>query len=172
LNFLLGYLFYQKKDFNRAQVFLDAATNLNPNNVQALTLMGRVGLQQENYGSAAAMLERAVAADSDYWVAHDLLANAYLRQEKYQKAGDEARVAMEKGKGASGSAQLVLGQALVNMGKRQEGVQELNNFLQRSPKNPAAPQVRNLIAEINARETAIAVDAEAAKSAPRLAAGS
>jgi len=169
LNFLLGYLFYQKKDFGRAQVFLDAATNLNPNNVQALTLMGRVGLQQENYGSAATMLERAVAADSDYWVAHDLLANAYLRQAKYQKASEEARLSLEKGKGTSGSAQLVLGQALVNLGKRQEGIQELNNFLQRSPKSPAVPQVRNLIAEINARETAIAVDAEAAKSAPRLA---
>jgi tetratricopeptide (TPR) repeat protein len=150
LNFLLGYLFYEKKDLGRAQSFLNSATSLNPNNVQALALLGRVGLQQEDYGRATSTLERAVATDSEYWVAHDLLANSYLRQGNYANARDQALLAIEKG--GTGSAQLVLGQALVNLGQKQEGIQALKTFLQDSPQNPGGPQVRNLIAQLEAHD--------------------
>ena len=150
LNFLLGYLFYQRKDFGRAATFLGTATSLSPNNAQALTLLGRLGLQQEDYKGAAATLEKAVAADSESWQAHSYLADAYLRTQRYEKARDQAQLALDKGKNGASPAQLVLGQALVNLGQRQEGIQALQNFLQTSPKNPVAPQVRNLIAELNA----------------------
>jgi tetratricopeptide (TPR) repeat protein len=154
LNFLLGYLSYEKRDFGKAQSFLDTATNLSPNNVQALTLLGRVGLQQEDYGRATSTLEKAVAANSEYWVAHDLLADSYLRQGKYDKARDQARLAIEKGKSGYGSAQLVLGQALVNLGQRQEGIHALKAFVQDSPKNPGVSQVRNLIVQLEAWDPA------------------
>jgi len=171
LNFLLGYLFYEKKDLGRAQSFLDSATSLNPNNVQALALLGRVGLQQEDYGRATSTLEKAVAADSEYWVAHDLLANSYLRQGSFAKARDQARLAIEKGRSRAGSAQLVLGQALVNLGQKQEGIQALKTFLQDSPKNPGGPQVRNLIAQLEARDSGSPGGSETASAGlPRLTA--
>jgi tetratricopeptide (TPR) repeat protein len=153
LNFLLGYLFYEKRDFGRAQSFLGTATSLNPNDVQALTLLGRLGLQQEDYGRATSTLEKAVAADSEYWVAHDLLADSYLRQGRYEKARDQARLAIEKGRSGVGSAQLILGQALVNLGQKQEGIQALKTFMQDSPKNPGVPQVRNLVTQLEARDS-------------------
>ena len=93
MNFLLGYLYFQKKDFGRAADFLGSATNLSPHNVQALTLLGRLSLQQEDYGRAVSNLEKAVLTDSDYWVAHDLLAASYWKQQKYDKARDEAQKA-------------------------------------------------------------------------------
>ena len=77
-----------------------------------------------------------------------MLADTYLHEKSYEKARDEARVAIAKGKNAASSAQLTLGQALINLGRTEEGVQALNIFLQESPQHPVAGQVRNLVAEI------------------------
>jgi tetratricopeptide (TPR) repeat protein len=150
VNFLLGYLYYQKKDFGRAADFLGNATNLSPHNAQALTLLGRLSLQQEDYGRAVSNLEKAVLADSDYWVAHDLLAASYLRQQKYEKAREQAELAINKSKSGATASQLVLGQALVNLGQRQEGIKALKDFVTSSPKNPSVPQVKALIAQLEA----------------------
>jgi tetratricopeptide (TPR) repeat protein len=154
VNFLLGYLYYQKKDFARATDFLGNASTLSRNNVQALTLLGRVSLQQEDYGRAVSNLEKAVLADSDYWVAHDLLAASYLKQQKFDKARDEARVAISKGEGKAIASQLVLGQALINLGQRQEGIQTLKDFVAAAPKNPSVPQVKELITRLEAAPVA------------------
>lgn len=148
LNFLLGYLYFQKKDFAQAGNYLGTATTLNPHNAQALTLLGRAGLERQDYPAARSALEQAVLADAENWLPHNLLADTYLHEKDYGKARDEAQVAITKGNNAASPAQLVLGEALVNLGQSQEGVQALNLFLQASPQHPIAGQVRNLIAEI------------------------
>jgi tetratricopeptide (TPR) repeat protein len=152
LNFLLGYLYFQKKDFTHAQTYLGTATNLNPQNAQALTLLGRTGLEQKDYGSARSALERAVLVDSENWLPHDLLADAYLHQKNFDRAQDEAQVAIAKGRSASkidtSPAQLILGQSLVGMGNYDQGVQALKLFLEQSPRHPLAGDVRTLIAQI------------------------
>jgi len=156
VNFLLGYTYFEKKEFDRAADFLGNASNLSPHNVQALTLLGRLRLQQEDYSRAVSNLEKAVLVDRDYWVAHDLLASSYLKQQKYEKARDEAQLALNKAKGNALASQLVLGQALVNLGQRQEGIQVLKDFLVSSPKNPTVPQVKDLIARLEAQPVASA----------------
>jgi tetratricopeptide (TPR) repeat protein len=153
LNFLLGYLYFQKRDFAQAGTYLGAATNLNPHNAQALTLLGRTGLERQDYPAARSALEQAVLADDESWLPHNLLADAYLHQKDYGKARDEAQIAITKGKNAASPAQLVLGQALVNLGHDQEAIQALNVFLTESPQHPMAGQVRSLIAEIQQHES-------------------
>ena len=164
LNFLLGYLYFQKKDFAQAGTYLGAAANLSPHNAQALTLLGRAGLEREDYPAARSALEQAVLADADNWMPHNLLADAYLHEKNYGKARDESQIAIAKGKSAASPAQLVLGEALVGMGREQEGVQALNVFLAQSPQHPMAGQVRTLIAEINERGSAS--PAETSSAAP------
>lgn len=148
LNFLLGYLFFQKGDFAQAGTYLGTAVSLNPQNTQALTLLGRAGLAREDYPAARSALEQAVMADADNWLPHNLLADTYLRQKNYDQARDQAQIAIEKGKNVAAPAQLVLGQALVALGREQEGVQALSVFLEQSPQDPLAPQVRTLITQI------------------------
>ena len=148
LNFLLGYLYFQKKEFAQAGTYLGTATSLNPHNAQALTLLGRTGLERQDYPAARSALEQAVLADAENWLPHNLLADTYLHQKNYPGARDEAQLAITKGKTAAGPAQLVLGEALVNLGRNQEGIQALNAFLQDSPQHPVAGQVRSLIAEL------------------------
>jgi len=154
LNFLLGYLYFQKQDYEKASSYLGTAATLSPRDAQALTLLGRAGLERHDYVAARSALEQAVAADAENWLSHDLLADSYLRQRNYGKARDEAQVAIAKGKAEASPAQLILGQALVGLGQDQQGVQALDTFLQESPGNPMAPEVRSLIAEIHEHESA------------------
>jgi tetratricopeptide (TPR) repeat protein len=170
LNFLLGYLYFQKKDFEKASNYLGTATTLSPHNAQALTLLGRSRLEREDYVAARSALEQAVAADAENWLPHNLLADSYLRQKNYDKARDEAQVAIAiaKGKTEASPAQIVLGQALVGLGLDQQGIQALDTFLQESPRHPMAGQVRSLIAEIREFESA-SPSAENAATEARLA---
>jgi tetratricopeptide (TPR) repeat protein len=155
LNFLLGYLYFQKKDFVQASNYLGTATALSPRDAQALTLLGRAGLERQDYAGARSALEQAVAADAENWLPHDLLADAYLRQKDYGKARDEAQVAISKGKVEASPAQLVLGQALVGLGRGQQAIQALDTFLSEAPRHPMAAEVRSLIAEIQNNESGL-----------------
>ncbi len=156
LNFLLGYLYFQKRDFTQAGTYLGTAANLSPHNAQALTLLGRTGLERKDYPAARSALEQAILADSESWLPHNLLADAYLHQQDYDRARDQAQIAIDKGKSHASPAQLVLGQALLNLGHDQEGVHALNVFLDESPQHPLAPQVRNLITEIQEHPSQLA----------------
>lgn len=153
LNFLLGYLYFEKRDFDQAGSFLGAATTLNPKNGQALTLLGRTHLERKDYSAARSALEQAILADDEGWLPHDLLADTYLRQQNYGKARDEAKIAINKGKTIASPAELVLGEAFLGLGQKQESVEALNTFLQQSPKTPLASQVKALIENINAPNT-------------------
>jgi tetratricopeptide (TPR) repeat protein len=148
INFLLGYLYFQKKDFTQATKYLTAATALDPHNAPAFTLLGRAGLESRDYPSARSALEQAVLADPDSWLPHNLLADAYLHEKNYAEARDEAQIAITKGKNAASPAQLVLGEALVNLGQPGEEVRALKVFLDQSPRHPVAGQVLELIADL------------------------
>lgn len=164
LNFLYGYLYLQQKDLPKSESFLAHAAELDPRRAQTLTELGRVQLFRKEYDSAQKTLERAVADNSNYWMAHNLLADAYLKQRQYQKAQEQAQLAINEGKGAGSAAQLVLGQALANLGHDQQGIQALNAFLQANPNDPVKPQVQALIAQIQQRDASPAQSARA--SAP------
>jgi tetratricopeptide (TPR) repeat protein len=152
VNFLIGYLYFQKKDFARAVSYLSASASANARNAQALTLLARAGLEQNDYPVARSALEQAVLADADNWLPHNLLAYTYLHQRDYGRARDEAQVSITKGKSAAVSSQLILGEALLNLGQSAEGLQALNVFLQLAPQDALAEQVRKAIAQVGERD--------------------
>jgi tetratricopeptide (TPR) repeat protein len=168
LNFLLGYLYFQKKDYARAASYLSTAAGLSPGNAQALTLLGRANLSQENYPAARSALEQAVLADAENWLPYNLLADSYLREKNYGKAVDEAQIAVMKGqrdgKNIASPAQLVLGQALLGLGRNQEAIQAFDVFLKASPHSPMAYQVRTLVAELKKPELSSTSDGNAKAS--------
>ncbi len=168
VNFLMGYWYFQNENLEKASKYLITATTLSPQNAQALTLLGRVCLEREDYPAARAALERAIAVDDKSWLPHDLLADAYLRERNFQKARDEAQSAITKGKTAANPAQLVLGQALINLGFDGEGIQALEAFLHEAPSHPIAGQVQRLIAEVRERQSAAGADHNDAKTKVRV----
>jgi tetratricopeptide (TPR) repeat protein len=139
-------------------------------------------MERQNYPAARSALEQAVLADPENWLPHDLLADAYLHEKNYENAKVEANKAVTKGQAAASPAQLVLGQALLNLGQFQAGVTALKAFLDQSPHNPVAGQVRDLVtrfenmpattklaeADPDARVKLIGINALDAVAAPRL----
>ncbi|MGO8796870.1 MAG: tetratricopeptide repeat protein [Candidatus Sulfotelmatobacter sp.] len=167
INFLLGYLFLQRKDLGKAESYLVDAAKLGPPRAQTLTLLGRVQLQREHYEDARKTLEDAVAVTTDDWMAHNLLADVYLRKGEYEKASAQAQLAIDEGKNSAAVAELTLGQSLADQGQDQKALEALRAFLQTSPTNATAPQVRTLIAEIEKRDAeASSRPAEANKRPP------
>ena len=152
LNFLLGYLYFQKNDYAQAGTYLGTATNLSPHSAQTLTLLGRTKLALQNYPEAQSALEQAILVDSEEWLPHDLLASTYLHQREYSKARDEAQIAVAKsaraGKNASSASQLTLGQALIGLGQKDEGIEALRVFLKESPPENMVEPVRALIKKV------------------------
>lgn len=145
INFLLGYLFFEKRDYAQAEKYLTSASTLNPHNAQALTLLGRTGMERQNYPFARSALEQAVLSDPENWLPHDLLADTYLHEKNYESAKVEANKALSIGQAEASPAQLVLGQALLSLGQFPDGVKALKVFLDQSPHNPVAAQVRDLV---------------------------
>jgi tetratricopeptide (TPR) repeat protein len=153
VNFLYGYLFVQLNDLAKAEGFLGRAAALDPRRVQTLALLGRVQLQLKENDQAQKTLEQAVVDDSNYWIAHNLLADAYLRHNEYEKAREQAQLAINEGQVAGNMAQLVLGEALANLGRDQEGIKALKTFLQTNPDNSVVPKVRDLISKLEERDS-------------------
>jgi tetratricopeptide (TPR) repeat protein len=174
-NFLYGYLYVQRKDFDKAEPYLERAASLNRRSVQPMILLGRVQLQRKEYEAARKTLEGAVQADSNSWMAHNLLGDAYLKNKEYEKAREQAQIAMDQGKRSASVAQLVLGQALASLGRDEEGIKALKTFVETNPENLVTPQVKTLIGELEKRDAGLTASADSlngdltlAASAPSL----
>jgi tetratricopeptide (TPR) repeat protein len=148
LNFLLGYLHFQRNEFDQAEKYLKVAAAQEPSDVQTITLLGRTELERKEFAEAQRSLEKAVELDPGPWMTHSLLADSYLRQGDYDRARQQSTLAIEKGKDAAASAQLVLGQAQLGLGQREAAIQALNTFLRLSPHSSIEGQVRALIDQL------------------------
>ena len=179
LNFLLGYLYFQKNAYAQAGTYLGTAANLSPHSAQTLTLLGRTKLALQNYPEAESALEQAILVDSEEWLPHDLLASTYLHQREYSNARDEAQIAVAKsaraGKNASGASELTLGQALIGLGQKDEGIEALRVFLKDSPAENMVEPVRALIKKVEEGDQApvaglvTTVSADPLMAVPKLA---
>ena len=154
VDFLLGYLYFEKNDNEQAHTYLMNANQLAPHNVQALTLRGRVEILRQDFAAARMPLEQAIAINPDNWMAHYLLANVYLQGKEYHKAIEQSQLALEKGKESANAAELALGQAQANLKQYPQALEALQAFVERAPTDPAVPEVQKLIAEIQRRQSA------------------
>lgn len=164
LNFLLGYLYFQKNDYAQAGTYLRTAANLSPHSAQTLTLLGRTKMALQDYPEAQSALEQSILVDSEEWLPHDLLADTYLHQKEYTKARDEAQIALAKsaraGKNACSASELTLGQALIGLGRKDEGIEALRVFLKQSPPENMVEPVRALIKRVAEGDPAPAAGSE------------
>jgi tetratricopeptide (TPR) repeat protein len=159
--FLLGYVYFEKKDSQQSAKYLNEAVKSAPHNGQALTLLGRVAIQREDFAAAQHPLEQAVQVDPQSWMAHYLLATVYLQQKNYDKAKDQAQLALERGDQSANAAQLVLGQAWANLKRYPEALAALGAFIQGAPSDPNVPEVRKLIAEVEHLNSQVGTNANA-----------
>jgi tetratricopeptide (TPR) repeat protein len=174
IEFLFGYLFYEDKNVKQAEAHLETAAKLDARNEQALILLGRLHMQSGDYATATNVLERATAANPESWVAHDLLAKVYFKQQNFGQAREQALLAIEQGKNAAGGSLVTLANSLTNLGREQEAIERLKQFLNEHPATPSKAAINDLIAQIQqyganpppkSHKAAAAEDAMAAESA-------
>jgi tetratricopeptide (TPR) repeat protein len=151
VNFLMGYLLFEQKDYDQATTYLSHAVTLSPSDAQSLALLGRIQLLRGQYEPAKASLERAVVANPNDWMSHNLLGNVYLKLKDYERARAQAQLAIDLGKKDATAAQLVLGEAQADLGHTAEGIETLKAFLVAAPASPQAPQVKQFITQLEQR---------------------
>ncbi len=151
INLLLGYVALQQKDPDRELDYLTTATKLDPGNVQVQNLLGQLYYDRGVYARAAQAEEIVVANSPDSLRARKVLANSYLKLKEFEKARENAQWLIDHGGREGASARLVLGEALAGLQKNDEAIQNLQAYLDSEPASPVAPQVRELISQLETK---------------------
>lgn len=152
LNYLMAILSSRSNQTPEAESYLKKAISINSKHVRALTMLGELRLRQKDYKGAVGPLEQAVSANGNFWMAHWLLANAYLKNGEFAKSCEEAKKAIKTDKGDTADLELVLGQALANLGKLKDAEKAFETFLAKNPTSPAAGSVRSWIAQVESAD--------------------
>ncbi|MGH9733711.1 MAG: tetratricopeptide repeat protein [Candidatus Acidiferrales bacterium] len=152
LNYLMAILCSRNNQIPESEGYLEKAISINSKHVRALAMLGELRLRRNDYKGAIPPLQQAISIDKQFWIAQWLLADAYLKNGEFEKSREQAEEAIQKGKGDTAAVELVLGQALANLGRRDEAVTAFEAFLQKDPGNAAAPSVRNVIAQLKNQE--------------------
>lgn len=146
--YLLGAAYQKNKNLPEAQKYLEMATSIDQGNVPALVALGQLLDQLKDYRDAIAPLEKAAALDGGEYMARWALADACLRVGEYERARKNAAEAVDIGKGAANKAELIEGQALAQLGRKDEAIKVFEAFLRDMPNDPAVPAVRGLIQKL------------------------
>ncbi|MGH9736622.1 MAG: tetratricopeptide repeat protein [Candidatus Acidiferrales bacterium] len=150
--YLLGASYQKSNDLSKAQKYLAKAISIDADDVEALIALGQIQDQQKNYRAAISSLEKGVTIDAKNWLGHWVLADAYVHVGEYEKARKNAEAAVELGNGSANKALLIEGEALTNLGRRDDAIRVLDTFIRDVPADPAVPAVRSFIARLQSAQ--------------------
>lgn len=88
-------LYFAKHDFSAAEQAVWSVLSSDPNNAQALLLLGKIRCEQGRFSEAEAVLKRAAQLDHKSAAAHEYLGNAYAAENKIPEAVDEYKQTKE-----------------------------------------------------------------------------
>ncbi|MFZ0704243.1 MAG: tetratricopeptide repeat protein [Candidatus Korobacteraceae bacterium] len=148
INFLLAYTALQQKEEDRELEYLQETTKLDPQDLQAQNMLGELYYRRGEYARAAQAEAIVVARSKDSVPARKVLASSYLKLKQFDKAREQSQWLVDHGGSEAASARLVLGQALAGLGKYGEAVPVLQDYLKNEPGSSVAPQVKELIADL------------------------
>ncbi len=92
-NAFLGWLYLEDKDFSEAELYLNRARTLGPQDIGLQFQLGRLAREQGQYERAASILEHVVAVEPRNSPAHVLLAQVYFRLKRVDQAKQQQALA-------------------------------------------------------------------------------
>jgi tetratricopeptide (TPR) repeat protein len=127
---------YQDDNYAEAIKLLEKASIEEPHNAQVPYLTGRAYMDMNNYKKAAAFLEKAIAMDStrSNWIYECGL--IYYAIPDYKKSLQYIKLAGDKGYKKTSDYLENLGNAYINTGDNQKGLETLNEVLKKKPEDP------------------------------------
>lgn len=152
VQFLMGALEAQEKNFTGADQHLEKAIQIYPNHARSLQLLGELYNQQDRGKDAVPLLEKAVALQDGSWRPHWALGVAYLKTNEPRKALQQADRAITLGKGAAGIAHLLEAQALIDLRQFDAAETSLQAFIRDDPANPYSAKARAALDLVHERQ--------------------
>jgi len=129
-----GYNFYQKNNFPNAIDSLNKSVELNIRNYEALNLLGRAYLKEEDYESSKSFLIKAIKIKPDYFDAIIALATAFEKSEDFENAIEYYKKAQKLQEWDFGT-HFGMGRTLYKIGDLDKAIDEFINANVLQPKN-------------------------------------
>ena len=133
-HFVLGRVYRNQKDHEKALVHLNRALALNPNHVNALVVKGNELKTLGRYEEAISHLKRATRLDPLHKQAQVILGSVYLNMGKYEEAVLHFEKVLEKLPRAPNVNPLIyLAQAYMGVGREDEARETVKRILVINP---------------------------------------
>jgi tetratricopeptide (TPR) repeat protein len=149
VNYLLGLLAAQARDRAQARAYWEKAISFYPRHALSLTALGETYLTEQKLPDARRLLERAVEADNNSWRAQQLLAMVLVKQHAYEESAQHALRALEVGKYDANAAHLVLAEAYLGSGRRDDAIKTLQEMLARTLNHEQVSTAQRFLDELS-----------------------
>lgn len=155
VNYLLGMCYLRMNKLPEAKANLEKSISLDPKQIPPLQALGMLRYREGDYTGASQLLQQVVDLNSNDWKAEWMLASSYIHQQDYQRARVSAEKAIKSGKEMAAPVQLLLGEALAEVGESEKAIAAFEEYLKTYPRDPNAIQIRGWISDLSkARVTA------------------
>lgn len=144
-NYLAGVAYLHSNHLPEAKTYLEKSVSIDPKQFGALLSLGSLLYRQSDFDGAVPMLSQAIKVNANSWQAHWLLAACYLHTRNYEQSRDNAATALKLDRKDASRAEMVLGQALAELGKHQEAIAALDVFVRENPSDPNAEEARRWV---------------------------
>lgn len=145
VNFLLGVTFMAMNNLNQADTYLSRSYSIYPQDPATLIAVGILRVKQSKFESAISALKAAIGLNHQLYLAHLILARAFLAENKFADSLTEAREALKQGKRDAAEAKFFVGASLANLGRKEEALTSLQQFVKESPDDPAVKDAKELM---------------------------
>ena len=143
-------VYLKRSDWANAQNLLEKATQLDPKHALAWSALGMAFVNAGKFDQAIPPLQQSLALEPAKWETHWALAKAYYHQQQYEEAVKESEEGWKESHGASPEIELLLAQSLTAVGRYQDAVLALRDFLKNHPDGPRADTARRWLAQLTA----------------------
>jgi Flp pilus assembly protein TadD len=145
----LGIRLLGQQKFAEAEEQFEAVIRLSPNDAQGYFNLGNVLALTGRYADAERTLHEGLKFQPDAALGHFLLGYIYLRAGQYEEAEKRLRWSLQLNPALS-KARIELANALLQRKNTAAAIEELRRFVADYPQDPLLPQVRKLLAKLEA----------------------
>jgi Flp pilus assembly protein TadD len=138
VQYVMGMTYLLSKEFASAKPYLEKSVSIDPTQPVALAALGGLLYQQGDDQGAIPVLTKAAQLDSTSWKTEWYLASSYLRQKEFEESRVHAEQALKLGKEEARLAEIILGEALANLGQSERAATTFETFARENPQNPNA----------------------------------
>ncbi len=143
----LGTANMDLQQWDKAEAALKRALEVNPKTANACFALGEIYWQQQRYDEAEKILRSGLAYENRSWQGHFTLGRLYMSKGDLVNAGRQIALTIQLNPKLA-DAHLIAGNILLRANKRDEALDEYEEYLRLAPNGEYAGQTRTTIAKI------------------------